>query len=391
MQFEEVGRGWEYLSAALVVCLVFVAALHRPRSEVSWSARIGAGLICLISTYSSFMQGFVRHDSSHVGVFYSTIVVLVYVLAASGAWTYCVTVTGLAILALSASTSASVSSLVDPSPSVQAVLRDASLVLSSSQRSQAVSDASLQARAAYAVPELLINRLGARPVHVDPYESSLPWAYDLSWKPLPIFQSYAAYSAALDRRDARAAGSGEARPWILRHKNALTIDLRNPLWEAPQTQLSLLCRYEVEAEEGDWQLLRPARNRCGHPRVVAVDRVVANETVAIPSVDDQHLLVARFTPRLSARIRLEQLIFKSQPLMINTDAGFYRVPDGLAGGPLLLRAPQVSFLRLTGSSSRPGAANASQLTASSPTPGYHLGSLAPSVAGTLTFSSIKVH
>jgi hypothetical protein len=368
MQFEELGRDWEYLSAALVACLVLLAALHRLRSEVSWSSRIGVGLICLISTYWSFLQSFVRHDSSHVGVFYSTAIVLVYVLAASAAWRYCVTVTGLAILALSVSTSASVTSLVDPSSSVQAVLRDASLVLSSSQRSQALSDASLQARATYAVPQLLINRLGDRHVHVDPYETSLPWAYGLSWKPLPIFQSYAAYSAALDRRDARAAGSGEGRPWILRHRNAVAVDLRNPFWEAPQTQLSLLCSYEVEAEEGDWQLIRPARNRCGPERVVAVSKVAANETVAIPSVDDQHLLVARFTPRSNARTRLEHLIFKSPPLVITTDGGPFRVPDGLAGGPLLLRAPQVSFLT-----------------------GYQLGSVSPSVAGTVTFSSIEIH
>jgi hypothetical protein len=177
----------------------------------------------------------------------------------------------------------------------------------------------------------------------------------------------------------------------LRHKNAVTIDLRNPVWEAPQTQLYLLCRYEVDAEEGDWQLLRPARNRCGPQRVVAVDRVAANETVSIPSVDDRHLLVAGFTPRLSARIRFEHLLFKSPPLMITTDAGVFRVPDGLAGSPLLLRAPQVSFLRVTGSSSLAGTANAGQPTASSPSPGYHLGSLSPPVAGTLTFSSIEIH
>ena len=42
------------------------------------------------------------------------------------------------------------------------------------------------------------------PVAVDSFESSLAWAYGLNWHPVPVLQTYVAYTAALDRRNADA-------------------------------------------------------------------------------------------------------------------------------------------------------------------------------------------
>ena len=50
-------------------------------------------------------------------------------------------------------------------------------------------------------------------VAVEPYENQLAWAYRLKWRPLPVLQSYTAYTTGLDQEDASFAASA---CWSLR-------------------------------------------------------------------------------------------------------------------------------------------------------------------------------
>ncbi len=61
-----------------------------------------------------------------------------------------------------------------------------------------VEQAKARQRAVYAVPARFIDAIGRGTVHIDPIETSAVWAYDLAWRPTPVFQTYAAYIPALD-------------------------------------------------------------------------------------------------------------------------------------------------------------------------------------------------
>ena len=55
----------------------------------------------------------------------------------------------------------------------------------------------------YELDPATLAAIGSETVHVDPVMASAAYAYpDLNWKPLPIFQSYTAYTSALDGLDA---------------------------------------------------------------------------------------------------------------------------------------------------------------------------------------------
>lgn len=54
-------------------------------------------------------------------------------------------------------------------------------------------------------------------MHVDPALASLAWAQRVPWPPLPVFQTYVAYTGSLDRRNASALASPGGPPRIVRH------------------------------------------------------------------------------------------------------------------------------------------------------------------------------
>ena len=48
-------------------------------------------------------------------------------------------------------------------------------------------------------------------MHLDPSEAAAVWAYELDWRPLPVFQPYIAWTQDLDERNAEAVASRTAR------------------------------------------------------------------------------------------------------------------------------------------------------------------------------------
>src|SRR5206468_3107701 len=88
-----------------------------------------------------------------------------------------------------------------------------------------------------------LGNLGCPPVAVDPWETTLVWAYDLNWRPAPAFQGYVAYTAQLDALNAASIADAPADQEILRATGTNSIDGRNRLWDPPRYLLTELCRY----------------------------------------------------------------------------------------------------------------------------------------------------
>jgi hypothetical protein len=176
--------------------------------------------------------------------------------------------------------------------------------------------------------------------HVDPWATSAIWALQLRWRPLPVFQSYAAYTADLDDINARALSSGEGPQRILRLESR-PVAGRNRVWESPASMLAMLCHYDQEIAGAGWQILRQIPNRCGSARRLSGADHLGGEAVPIPPGGDNELVFARLHLRQSQVERLSNTLFRPQsyPVVLLDGTERHRLVPATAGQSLLLRVP----------------------------------------------------
>lgn len=89
------------------------------------------------------------------------------------------------------------------------------------------------------------------------------------WHPLPVIQSYLAYTSQLDRLNARALGAPNGPMMILRHRGAVagsigSIDWRFPGWESPAAMRAMLCRYRPVRTTAHWAVAGTKRFALWH-------------------------------------------------------------------------------------------------------------------------------
>ena len=204
-------------------------------------------------------------------------------------------------------------------------------------------------------PEML-ELIGDDTVHIDPQDTSLAVLTGMNWQPVPVFQSYVAYTPHLDRLNADAiVESGPT--WILRQPDR-AIDGRNPAWESPLYQLAVLCNYDIELEAMAFQLLgRRDASRCGEERPLDGPVGGDGQPVAVPDApasDDLVLVRVDCEP-----IRFERILgvlFKPRhQIWATTDAGRFRLVPAHLDSPLIVRSRdiQVEQLHVIGCGSDP--------------------------------------
>lgn len=183
----------------------------------------------------------------------------------------------------------------------------------------------------------LIAELRGHPVSIDPWEISAAWAHDLEWDPLPVFQSYAAYTPRLDQMNAAALLAD--RDHRVLHEIAQYVD-GYPLWESPQYTLALVCNFDVVDSAGEWSVLARGEDRCGAEHSRSTQRLSAGRSVELPAAIDS-LVALRFVPdRRALGDRLLGVTgFQRHLLHAELDGVTYRLAETLAGGPLIVGAP----------------------------------------------------
>ena len=65
------------------------------------------------------------------------------------------------------------------------------------------------------MPQPVLDALAGKTVAIEPWEITIAWAYELDWKPLPVFQNYQDYTQKLDRLNAATAEDAENGPQAL--------------------------------------------------------------------------------------------------------------------------------------------------------------------------------
>jgi hypothetical protein len=192
-----------------------------------------------------------------------------------------------------------------------------------------------------AVTATMARTLRGHCVNAEPDEIAAVWAHPgWRWCPLPVFQSYTAYTPRLDDLNAAAYAETRHGPDRVLRQVQQAIDGRNPAWESPAAMLSLLCHFtEIEHSES-WQILARVPDRCGTPRTIDVIHSSLGHTITLPNPPEGTVMVASIDGlQVAGWERLETLLTRAAPRYVRINETTYRVPPGTADDGLVIAVP----------------------------------------------------
>ncbi|MGC4748940.1 hypothetical protein ACLQ28_25260 [Micromonospora sp. DT201] len=324
-----------YLAAGLLAIIVGILALS---NAVRHKTVVTAGVVVVSAVVLAFgfKHGFTRHDPAHEVSFFMA---AGFLLIGFAAW---VRRPGIVLAAALAAFIMAPSGLgnYDPFQARDQWRTGTELLVNNNYRLTSIEASRMRARDKYQLPENVVSELRGRPVHVDPMELTLPWAYSLDWRPVPVFQSFSAYTPYLDELNAKALVEAPANQVVL-HEATVGIDRRNIRWDTPQYLLALACNYRVGARAERWSVLHHSQNRCSPPQTTLTQPVTAGVPVAVPEAGPKEMIVARYRPEPSSMLAsLVHLGLKDwSPIQVGTDDGTFRLAEALTDGPLMVSLP----------------------------------------------------
>jgi hypothetical protein len=341
MYFEDPLGAWEFWTVAVVTGVGFAVAW---RAGELLPGRARGGLIALwaVLAFTSFKAGYVRHDAAHASIFFTS---MLGGLVAFGwarhrrtsAWL----IGALVLLANFAVLHENPSDRVAPFKRAGRLLDEAKLLAQGDATKTAIASARhARVPVAQLDPRLIAAVHGS--VHIEPADAGIPWVEGMRWRPLPVFQSFSAYTPDLDERNAAMVRNPRGPQQILRENNN-AIDSRNPAWESPAAQREMLCHFRAPTIIGRWVLLDRIAPRCGAPRALATVRAKLGRPAAVPPAPNASSVVfVRIDGiAVSGLERLRTALYRALPRAITLDGGrVFRLVPGTAADGLVLRVPQ---------------------------------------------------
>jgi hypothetical protein len=192
----------------------------------------------------------------------------------------------------------------------------------------------------YAVPAPVIEALAGATVHAEPWDINALWGNDLKRNVLPTPQSYATYTAELDRINAERYASGAGPDGVLFSPDS-TVDTRYGPWESPDARVALTCHFAQVAASGKWMALRRTRNACGTSRPLGTQNAAAGVTLNVPAASSaDSIVVARFNlPRDPVGQMTAAIARPLRYTYVSIDGKRHRLVTGTASGAHILRSP----------------------------------------------------
>ena len=345
MGIEEPGLGatLQYPAAAVAVALGVAGALHMTAHSPA-GRRWGIVGLWIAFCFFQFKEGFVRHDAGHAEEFF--IALMGGFLAFT--WRPDRRLIGLgmsavlfafAVTATVAARNGALSEIFDPPGNVSMAFTQIAQVSSRSERISIEARGRRAIEAALPIDPATLSLLRGHTVQVTPYQAAVAWAYDLSWRPLPVFQSYTAYTTGLDQDNADALDSAEAPQRILRNLEP-GLDGRVQTFDEGLTTRTILCRYRQLRVTPAWQVLALASNRCMAPVALGTVHAGWDQTIPVPLPPNEHTFVyVRISGTSAGGLeQLYALLYKPAECTITLDGVTHRLVTGTATDGLLLRA-----------------------------------------------------
>ncbi len=208
----------------------------------------------LVFAFMTFKFGFVRHDTTHFYVFFSIMQFLF-------GWIYLAhkqdlprLLRVLLLMLCGAMASFMLTQNFYISQNIKSNLAALKLLThGSSYRQSLMEEYKLDLRKQFNLSSTLVAGIGKDRIDIVPWEINMPYAYDMNWSPRPIFQSYSAYTKALDLLN---AGYYENNAPDMLLYTVMTIDRRYAVFDEPATFQEILKNYKPVSTDSGVILLR---------------------------------------------------------------------------------------------------------------------------------------
>ena len=199
----------------------------------------------LVLAFMTFKTSFVRQDRGHVFVFFAIMLFVFGLMYLVYRYDFGRPMRILLLILCGVTGFFTVTQNTHISQSIPQRLRSNWLSLKvlangSSYRQNLLKDVKLLLRDQFRLMPELIEYIGDKRIDIIPWDINLLWAHDMNWSPRPIFQSYSAYTKALDLLN--AGFYEKKRPDLLLY-TIKTIDNRYAVFDEPATFREILLGY----------------------------------------------------------------------------------------------------------------------------------------------------
>lgn len=334
------------VAAAVTVALVLAAwqAEYRDR-RARWAAMV---LMTLVA-FAVFKEGVVRTDAGHLSLYFSTACLLWVAIPWTRArlpWM----LAGAALIALAGVPvrPPGMGTHLNAADNVKLAVEGARNLASPGRRQDLSEAGRVGMEAVYGLDPGTLAALRGHTVAVEPWETAAAWAYRLEWAPLPVFQSYSAYTPELDQLNSAALEGAAGPERILRENEPLVypefptsgLDNRFPGWDPPEQQRTILCRFEPLLTTERWQTLARTADRCAPPRAAGSAEASPGEAVAVPAPGPEEVVFARVEGASPGGLESlwALLVHARQRQAVLDDSRRFRLIPDTAGDGLMLRA-----------------------------------------------------
>jgi hypothetical protein len=336
---------WDWIAALVMIAFALGAATWTTRgfpATARWWTLVLLAALCL----ATVKQGFVRHDVGHILTLVAILAAPLLALHWRGTERFAAGAAVVAFSLLAAPlTGRAEGDVYRPLAAADDAIDQLRTGLDAGRREAAAEAQRAAARGAYAIDPQTLALLRSGTVAVDPWEASAAWAYDLDWRPLPVFQEYAAYTPRLDELNAAALISDDGPNLVLRHltnsgRATDSIDGRYAPFDVPATTRTMSCNFRAVRTTDRFQVLERAPNRCGPDVELGEVEGRYNQPIEVPRVGPEELLFARIEgvePRGLGALRTA--VYKDVRRVIAVDDRVYRLVGPTAANGLLLSAP----------------------------------------------------
>ena len=336
------------VAAALFAGAVWVTTRDLPRGR-----RIAILLLAALLLFTTYKAAIVRPDRGHLLLFLPALTGALLALrwqpkqrVIAGLCVALSLMTCLAAINLPpGQTPAGLGEFIRPGLRIENAVDQVELAVSTERQSEVVNQSRATMAAAWGIDPATIAAVGAEPVHIAPVEASVAWVFGLRWRPLPVFQSYVAYTERLDELNADAA-SGDAGPTRMLVQNTPLIEGRQRAFESPAAQVATLCHFRAVSTTAAWQVLARVPDRCGPERTLGRVDAAYGDTVRVPPARPGEAVITRVEgAQVGGLERLQALLYRAdiRQISVNGKPPFRLIPGTVADGLVVAVPPRADF------------------------------------------------
>lgn len=339
---------WEVITI-IIASIALVAGIHRARFRDT-RAKLFATVITAVVAYTVFKYGTTQFAKAGPPVTAMSSLLAIFLMAPWPRRRAPVFVVGTVIFCAVILHASGQAASVDVVGRFETFKESTELAIRPGLRHQKVNEARETVKTALAVPPPVLEALAGRTVAIEPWEITIAWAYELDWKPLPVFQNYQDYTQQLDRLNAAAVEDAENGPQaLLRQMPAGTVETggrpaffeRQPAWDPPEQSLAGFCNFVPTLTEGAWQVLSRIPDRCGEPILAMSLSVDPGQTFQIPQARNDEIVIMRMHgAKLEGLEKLAALFWRpsERHAVVNGGEYTYRLPPDTTEDPMIVSA-----------------------------------------------------